>query len=212
MKPVNLIPASRREAKALRRRLRLWAGVLAIYGPLAVAGYAACWVFAGGGREADPHRQAVGKLSADIQAAGREVRRTRAQIDQGLLKLRAQRAVVRHPDWSFLLAALGAAVGDEVVLERCTLSPLDAAGARGSDAPPPRARSPAAAPEPGYRLDVVGIARSAPAVSRYVLRLENTRLFDRVRLAKTSRQPFLDAEAVGFHLECVLGAPGGPGQ
>jgi len=208
---VNLIPARRREARALRKRLRLWGAVLGVYGSVALAGYFACWAFAG--ESPSPRQRALRHLRGDIQATGRELRRTRMQIGQELLKLQAQRAVGRHPDWSILLAAISSTVGNEIVLERCALSPVEKKDSEDdASSSSSRAKGRATEAEPRFRLDVDGIAKSPPTVSQYILRLEQMRLFDRVRLVKTNRRQFLDTEAVGFHVECVLGARGGPGQ
>jgi hypothetical protein len=41
-------------------------------------------------------------------------------------------------------------------------------------------------------------------VSQFVLRLEQTGLFESVELVKTNREPFLATDAVAFKLDCQL--------
>jgi hypothetical protein len=50
-----------------------------------------------------------------------------------------------------------------------------------------------------------GIARSAAGSSKFVTRLEQMQFFDEVKLLRTSRETFLNGEAVGFEIECTFG-------
>jgi hypothetical protein len=56
----------------------------------------------------------------------------------------------------------------------------------------------------GFVLNIAGLARSQLAVSQFILRLEQTGLFDRVSLIDTARETFLGGPATGFKLECSL--------
>mgnify|MGYP000049651221 CR=1 FL=1 len=53
-----------------------------------------------------------------------------------------------------------------------------------------------------YTLVLNGFGRSQESVSRFVLRLEESGAFDLVRLVSSSRQTFLQGEAVAFGVEC----------
>ena len=57
-----------------------------------------------------------------------------------------------------------------------------------------------------FLIRLVGYARSQAAVSQFVLRLEAAGLFDRVTVMRTAREPFLDDQAIAFHLQCLLGS------
>ena len=53
-----------------------------------------------------------------------------------------------------------------------------------------------------HTLVLSGFGKSQESVSRFVLRLEATDIFHVVRLVSSSRQSFLDQEAVAFTVEC----------
>ena len=57
----------------------------------------------------------------------------------------------------------------------------------------------------GFLLTIGGYGMTHEDVGRYVLRLERLGLFSRVKLAQTSREPFLSEHAIAFRLECQLG-------
>ena len=63
---------------------------------------------------------------------------------------------------------------------------------------------PMADPQGGFLLGLRGYGRSQAAVAKFVLRLEQTGLFQEVKTLKRTREAFLDAEAVAFRLECLL--------
>src|SRR5260370_38207947 len=53
---------------------------------------------------------------------------------------------------------------------------------------------------------IQGYGRSQAVVAQFILRLEQTGLFDDVVLVKTNREPFLDDHAMSFQVECQLRA------
>jgi hypothetical protein len=90
----------------------------------------------------------------------------------------------------------------QIVLSSCALEPL-----REGVAPPSAtAAQSAAATQPKYTLVLTGMGRSQAAISQYVLRLEQTGLFDRVTLIESKRGPFAGGEAVSFRIGCGLGS------
>ncbi len=54
------------------------------------------------------------------------------------------------------------------------------------------------------KLEMSGLAQTQPGVGIVVQRLQNTGLFDEVRLTKTSREGFLAADALAFQLTCDI--------
>ena len=124
-------------------------------------------------------------------------------------KLQTAKAVGQQPDWSTLMSLLGQDLGDQVVLDLCRLqrSPV----ALGADRPAVKT-DPAGKPEPPpenpFLLELNGFAKTQADVSDFVLRLEKTSLFDKVKLVRTTRQSFLNGKAVAFRLECTFGEKG----
>lgn len=228
MPSVNLIPQHRREAKRRRCRVRLWAGVVGVYALLLLVGVAAAhgpW----GGPDQSVARD-LREANESVRMAQEEIGALAPELEEARLSLRASRAVAIQPDWSVLLALLGELREEKVVLTRCILMPVRSEGGESTGQ---RARGGAAvqrvstveggsgsseegAGEEGvrkpirYRLEVGGIGREQRDVSRFVLRLERTGLFDRVKLLETNRYPFGERQMVGFRLDCRIGdAEGG---
>jgi hypothetical protein len=99
-------------------------------------------------------------------------------------------------------------VDDQIVL---TNTKLDVAAAEIQPAakPAPKSlttRDPNTAPPQTtmLRLTLQGMGRSPAAVSQFVLRLERLGLFERVDLARSSRQNVGTIEANVFRIECLL--------
>jgi Tfp pilus assembly protein PilN len=194
----NLVPMTRRQARRVRRSIRAWslagggyAGVLA----LALAIGAALV-----DSDAAPLERRLTEARAAADAARAERDRLSAQAEAARRRLEAARAVSRQPDWSILLAMLPACLGEDAALRRVTLK-RDAAPPApggGKDAPPP---APAAR---GYTLQLAGAARSQSAPNSIVLALEQTGIFDRVKLVETRREASGASDLVAFDIECVL--------
>ncbi|MHC4992900.1 MAG: hypothetical protein ACYTGC_18155, partial [Planctomycetota bacterium] len=104
-----------------------------------------------------------------------------------------------QPDWSILLAVFSSQLGDEIVLQRCQLSPIDPAT---SDTDGDGESTAIAS------IIVAGIGLTQQAVSQYVLDLQQLRLFRSIRLVDTKREPYLDGHAIAFRIECTLGTDG----
>ena len=96
-----------------------------------------------------------------------------------------------------------------IVLSHCELLPVsDAASvvpaAGAANGSPATSLAPAVT-HSRYTLALSGMGRSQAAISQYVLRLENTGLFDRVTLIESKLAPFGGGEAVSFRIGCTLG-------
>ena len=193
---VNLIPATRRDARRQRGRLRIWGAVLVIYGLAWVAGAVAGQVVYPG---VDCGlRGELDESNARLAGAKAKAGALRAELAAAEADLKANRAVGKQPDWSVLLALLSTTLGDEIVLRKCRLNAPSAKGPAGSSAG-------GAQPEPEVKVELSGYAQSQQAVAKAVLRLETTPLFTVVKLLDTRREPFLAGQAVTFRIHCVLG-------
>ena len=211
MKSVNLIPAPRRAARRRRVHLRRCAAVCAVWAVLsgvAAGGSHALWRDADGAQAEDRYAT----VTEDIQRTERAIANVRAQLAAAQSTLRAHEAIANQPDWSILLALLGQAIRDDVVLKSCHVHPAGAAaGAR------PDARRTTAPPQPGapaqagdgvpFVLEISGMAKSYEAANRFLRELDETKLFKQVTLLDTAREPFLVGMAVAFKLECSLDEP-----
>jgi hypothetical protein len=208
---VNLIPAYRHEARRRRTRGRRWVVACVMYAATLVFGYGICQATLGGD---DP--RLIEELTAsreEVSRADATAARLRPELAEAQAKLDATRAVALQPDWSILLAAMARSLGDDIVLASCTLETQTISPTNSQTSAP--AVAPTAGPaKPGEKpaaervqvvVNVTGFGRTQVAVSQYVLRLEQMKLFDRVKLIKTSRESFMDGDAVSFQLECPLG-------
>ncbi len=117
-------------------------------------------------------------------------------------------AIGRSPLWPHRLSPVVMPVVREstkqIVLSSCELVPVSAPTAAGTDL-----KANAAPSQPRYTLSLTGVGRSQGAISRHVLRLERTGLFDRVTLIESKLAPFAGGEAVSFRIACTLGGGGG---
>jgi Tfp pilus assembly protein PilN len=229
--PVNLIPLHRRRAKARASRKRAWFAIGGSYTALLlVAGVAL--VMTAGPTNA-PLRE-LAKATSDMERSNRQLLGIQATLAEAQQTLTAAHAVSDQPDWSIMLALLSESQGDEVVLNRCELTPSkdEPIVPPGGTMPPNAAAPLPPAPPSGVQnvslpakpatparpvgrvvLSVGGIGRNQAAVATFVLQLESTELFEHVNLLQTSRQEYLGTEAVAFSLDCPLrGQTGGGGQ
>ena len=201
MTRANLIPARRLEKRRRIRRAQAWAVALGAYGALLIGAYVACFAF--GQDDSGAIFKDMSETTARFRASGEQIQELRTSVAEASQQLAAARLLAQNPDWSLLLAMVARSLSTEVVLERCSLAPVDV----GADV----------SPEPEgveviyqrYLLDLSGFGQSQTSVSQFVLRLENSGLFESVRLIKTQKREFMDGQAVSFRLECALSGKGG---
>jgi len=199
----SFIPAYRLEAKGRRTRIRLWGAACAAYGIAALLTY--CLFHAVWAKDTKDLAREQWDFTEKVGRSRTAADRFQQQADNEELELQANRAVGNQPDWSVLLAAVSADLGEEIFLRQCQLIPTDAPTVGQG---PPGAAAGAkvlTAAERRYVLKLSGCARSHTAASQFVLRLEQNGLFDQVRVIKTAREPLLAGSAIGFQLECSLG-------
>ncbi len=198
---VNLIPAYRLEAHRHRQHVRQWVIRVCVYaaGALGVCVLAhVTWDTGHPNLEPQIRRtQAqIKTLNGSIASANTTLARTRRS-------LQANQQLRDHPDWSLLLAYLAKAIDAELVLRECTLEPHQIQAATNQPVTDRQPSNPI--PPRAYQINLRGLGRSQAAVSRFVLRLEQTGLFDQVKLVDTSLEPFLSNKAIGFRVTCGLG-------
>jgi len=190
---INLIPMQRREARRLRghaRRCALLSGAFVVVVLAAAIAFRFIW---GGDDPTVDHQLA--NSNSEVERAGAEFH----ELDQKLLQFRATQTAIEtlraQPDWSLLLALVGRQTGNEVALRSCSLRPqqTNAQTTKGSAIMPP-----------DLELCLSGIGKSDIAVSQFVLRLEQTKLFSKVKLIDSTRQPFQSQQVFSFRIECPL--------
>jgi Tfp pilus assembly protein PilN len=203
MNDVNLIPAGRLAGRRRRTRLYLWVTVCGVYASLVAAGSLTFHVAqAGEGRSMAEHLEAAAQQS---ERDNRVLLEARRQLAETMTALETTTAIHGQPDWGKLLTGLSLQVGDQIVLSRCQLTTLTAdqkvITVEGSGSLP---AGPLGTFLTGCRHTLVlnGFGKSQESVSRFVLRLEESGAFDLVRLVNSSRQTFLQGEAVAFGVEC----------
>ncbi len=196
MHRINLIPEPRRQARQRRVRCRSWVAIGLGYSALVVA---LCLGQRGLGRGVDVRAQAdeLARHDAELIQIQASQSTLRPQLAEQGLVLAAGRSIADQPDWSLLLTFLADEVlGDQVVLSGCTLGPAHATA---------QAKE---LTDPSLTLTLTGYTRTTPDVSRFVLRLERTGLFDRVTLTRTQREPYLDGQAIAFEVRCLMSRGG----
>lgn len=203
---INLIPFRRLERRRQRTLRRWWFVGCAGYAvTVAVAAAAALTYDSRSGSGVQSRLAAVG---VEVDRGSADVSQVTLELDQTSSVLRSSRAIAEQPDWSSLLALLAAKAGEDVTLKGCSVRPRQtSAVAAPRPAPGVAGASPAVAHDPTLIVNVLGLGSSQTAVSQFALRLEATRLFDRVTLLDTSREAFAGEQLVSFRIECTLAEP-----
>ncbi len=203
---VNLVPSARREAQVRGARIRFWFMTCVIYGlgwlgALVLVGATALNDDAG---LRDELRQVIGLVAeseSELATLRDELGRSRAELTTSL-------TIGKQPDWSALLALLSTTLGDRIILRNCKLTTVHKSpGGRGpatASTAEDRSVTGVARESTTIQLQLGGLGMAQQAVSEFVLRLEETSLFRQVRLLDTRREPFLDGDAIAFHIECLL--------
>lgn len=203
MHDVNLIPAGRLARRRRNARLRIWAAVCGAYVMCLIAGSATLQAL-----RASEDRSLNGQLATltrQVEEGSVDLLETRKELAEATAAQETTRAIHNQPDWSRLFLALSERFGDEIVLSRCQLTTLTADNKAATEQ---WGSSMSTRPlgslllECRHTLLLSGFGTSQEAVSQFVLRLEATGVFHLVRLVSSSRQSFLDKEAVAFSVEC----------
>ena len=203
MRDVNLIPAARLARRRRNTRLCVWAAVCGAYAMCLIAGSATLQAL-----RANEDRTLNGQridFAQQTEQYNQELLEVRKELGEATTALETTRAIHHQPDWSKLFLALSERLGDEVVLSQSQLTTLTEDNKvvmeQWTDSMPARPLG-ALLRECRHTLLLTGFGKSQESVSRFVLQLEGTGLFQVVRLVNSSRQTFLNSEAVAFSIEC----------
>ena len=206
---INLIPTRRLAAIARQRRLKWWTAALAIHA-LAMGLIWTTSVLVSGRSGAGELSARVERIALEVDQMQTKLRTSQPQLANLRRQVTAARAVSQQPDWSVLLAALASARGDQIVLQGCALAVDDPQDSQRRPGPvravsAVRKTKDPKEHQPGhYSLKIDGMSDNQMAVSQFMLDLESTGLFDRVRLLKTDRTTYLTRPAVSFTVQCAL--------
>ncbi len=197
MDRINLIPERRRLARQRRSRCRVWAISVVGYSAVVVA---LCSVYQDMGAQADATvlTAELVELDAQLLKVEQEQVQLKPELAEQRMVLAAGRSITDQPDWSNLLVYLAdELLGDTVVLSGCTLGPVETTAETHE------------LQDVSVMVTLKGHAKTTPAVSQFVLRLEQSGLFDRVSLTRTNREPFLNGQAIAFEARCLMDSSGG---
>lgn len=203
MRDVNLIPATRLARRRRNTRLCVWAAICGAYAMCLIAGSATMQAL-----RASEDRTLNGQRIDFAQQAEQhnlDLLEVRKELGEATTALETTRAIHHQPNWSKLFLGLSERLGDEIVLSQSQLTTLTEDNKviveQWADSMPARPLG-TLLRECRHTLLLTGFGKSQESVSHFVLRLEGTGLFHLVRLVNSSRQTFLDSEAVAFSIEC----------
>lgn len=202
MGDVNFMPVARLVRKRRRARCLLWVVVCLAYSLLLAAGAFAAHMV--GTDDGGTISQQLETVNRQVDGDDRALQDLRRSLAQAAATLTTTQAMQEQPNWGRLLVALSQELGEQLVLTHCQLATLIADKALTDRISPSLLAKPLGAflAEHHYRLTLTGSGKTQESVSRFVLRLEQTEVFDRVRLVSSCRQTFLGGEAVSFSVEC----------
>ncbi len=196
---VNLIPPYRQAAKWRRARAVRWAKGGSVYVALLLA---ACGVVRVAWNLRDPGLEPVLiQVQGKIDTLQGSIAAIQSQLDEAVLMLKANHTLIDNPDWSMLLRLLGTTMDQDIVLRQCRVETIRPDKPGGSQATPDDQTPP---PASGFRLDIKGMGRTQAVVSEFTLRLEQTGLFNTVKLDDANLEPFLGDKAIAFRVQCTL--------
>lgn len=205
MGDVNLIPEQRQVRKRQRARMRLWFQICTVY----VILLALSLFFLHNLWKADhatlaEDLQATAQLGKQYSSSMLRLRKELARIST---ILQTSRAIKRQPDWSKLLIIIAETLGPDVVLNKCQIVTLDSAGRPITGSQQETLTSQAVTTllsARRYRLTLAGLGREHSTVSKFVVQLEQSGLFDSVTLLNNQRQDVRNQSVVVFDIECHM--------
>lgn len=202
---VNLLSPIRRAARRRRKHVARWVVGLAVYGAVLLAVWGMVHLV---GSDADRAVAAeLARVRDEIDRSKQVMRDLQPVLAEVRTTLAAGRAVGNQPDWSLLLGLLSNLLDEQAVLTGFHLEPVGGGGRRLVDQRNPGQADAEQAARGPYRLHLTGFGESQAVVQRYVLRLEETGLFETVTLLDAHAALFRGHEAVRFRIECRLGVP-----
>jgi len=210
MGDVNLIPIKRLTSKRRKVRLRIWAIVCGAYlASLAVASLSTRVLWPDND---DAIVEQLKSAAKSIEQYNSTIIELREKVAEAMEALETVGAVSSQPDWSKLLILLSNELQEEVVLNSCRLVSLDKNDKNVRDHLQELLSSlPVGVllAERRFCLSLGGFGSTQSSISQFVLRLEEIKIFESVRLTDSHRQRFgapdwIGGEAVAFSIECRL--------
>jgi hypothetical protein len=197
----NFIPHARLLARRRAARVRLWSTVVPVAASLLMSAYG--YLRAAWPTETSSLRAELDTSDSRIKLQQTESNRLRADIEAVKRQIRAKEAVGEQPDWGLLLLLVSARLGDQVVLQTCTLDPVNQQDGKAVSTSGVRPTS--------FRLTLGGVGKDQKVIADFVRQLDahgDDRLFDQVSLQECRRMPFAGREAMSFKIECALSDSG----
>lgn len=205
---VNLVPKQRQQASCKKERMHFWMG--------SCGGYALLWLIAilvikligiAGPDALGADLEKINNRAKEVEA---DLSMIRSDLGRSSAEFAASQKIGSQPDWSVILSLLSSTLGESIVLREFQLKTdqaSDSASSRGINNIF-RQEKPASKQQNidmgMVELEIGGLGLNQQSVSEYVLRLEQLDLFSQVKLVETRREPFLDSQAIAFHLQCIF--------
>lgn len=188
---VNLVPTAHLGRIRTRRCVRRW--IAASVGVIALTSMAMAYIRIDGRNSGFRIDSRLGEIRAEVASLESALPALERAIADAQARAQVNRRLGSRPDWGVLLAVLDSARPSGLVFESCAVSPSDVEAA-----PMPDRLGP-------VRLEIHGLSGEQQSVQEFVVRLENTGLFDEVQLMSTSRRVVGNLERVEFHLVGIIG-------
>lgn len=200
---VNLIPPELLAARRRTRRIRLWAGIVAVVGAVAVVPVG--WQINRRARiaELDHTKNARVAEANSVQVELDDVTQALADLNERIE--RAAALETKRP-WANLMTMIAQAMPEELWLSSI-LTKTDTtrvATPRPARPDPNQAQASSVVVMDGAtQLDLQGFALDHERLYDFMARLKDSRAFLRVDLVKANKEPVLWSQAVRFELTCT---------
>lgn len=192
---VNLLSPARRERARRRLLTRRWVGGLAIYA-LTLGGLSLTALLSSRVRTSIESEMAA--LTTELKGSEGQLKTLLTQQADLRKRVNAARAVGHHPDWSVLLRMIAGRRGEAMTFDEMTLAHrvetvVSERKTEGKPAPTLRREY--------YDLTLAGVTDHVRSVNAFVVALEESGLFDRVRRVEANAP---DERGTYFRVICTM--------
>jgi Tfp pilus assembly protein PilN len=207
MTEINLIPLRWRIASARAARLRRWKLIVPTYASvLVLAAITAHLLFAPEGARAETE---LARAQEHIQLLNRTIEELNPKLADVQSKLAVAMTIGQQPDWSLLLLVLGRAAGTDIALSSVELAPAPETSVVIAPRTGAKRTNPTSSTRPSdavrkLNVELAGLGKTQSAVAEFVVRLEQTQLFEQVKLTRTMKEPAGSADAFSFAVSTTL--------
>jgi hypothetical protein len=202
MPALNLLSTARKMRIVRRRRLVSWQRWGGAYAGLLVV---VCAAAASTGKsDLSEARASLSTQELRNEARKTEIQDLQKQVAGAQRALRAIQAVREQPDWSILVSIISDLTPAEVSLQRIRVEPIaPSAPATARGAAKPASGKGLTEPDQ-FKIHLEGFALKQEHATALAISLENSMVFDEVKLISSKREAFRDADAVRFNIECII--------